>query len=90
MQLRGEFSGQFTQVGASPFQELIASGQRVLQQRHHLARELRGSASGDLPQFVRAAEHMSHALLMRRLREAVIRCPAIVDQHAGIVAQPGS
>ena len=42
LQLRGEFIGQFTQVGASPFafQELIASGQRLLQQRRHLAREL--------------------------------------------------
>ena len=87
LQLRREFIGQFTQIGASPFpfQELIASGQRLLQQRRHFARELRGSASGDLQQFVRTAEHMGHALLMRRLREAVIRCPAIVDQHAGVV-----
>ena len=41
-QPRGEFIGQLAEVGASPFafQELIASGQRLLQQRRHLAREL--------------------------------------------------
>ena len=86
-QLCRKFVRQFAQSSTSlfPFPKLVASGQCVLEQLDHGAWEDHGSASRDLQQVVRAAQHMSHALLMRRVRKAVIRSPAVVDQHARVL-----
>ena len=80
-QLGRVFVRQFAQPNMSPFPfpELVASGQRLLEQLDHGAWEDHGTASRDFQQVVRAAQRMSHALLMRRVREAVIRSPVVVD-----------
>ena len=83
---------QFATQGQSLHGQVVAAesmttprstqGKGPIDQRQHRAWQAHGATHGRFEQFLATTLQVPHALLMKRLREAVVHAPAVVHQRS--------